>query len=84
MTTTFIDSQVIKPEVKDVVKVLDHWFHIIEVREKEVMIRSDGIYGTSVLINTDVLHIIIYRPDPIAKKSFYWLLKLVLLEELKD
>jgi hypothetical protein len=84
MTTTFIDSQVIKPEVKDVVKVLNHWFYIIEVREKEVMIRRNGIYGSPVLINADMLHIIIYRPDPIAKKSFYWLLKLMLSEELKD
>ena len=76
--TPFIDSQVIKLEVRDKVKGFNDWCHIVEVRENEVRIRRDGVFGCSFLINIDMLHIVIYRPDPIAKKSFYWLVKEVI------
>ena len=47
--------------------------HITEVRKDEVRIRGDGILGFQpILIDTDMLHKVIYRPDPIAKMSFYW------------
>ena len=64
-----------KPKVKDKVKLLGEWGHIIEVRVDDVRIKPDGIGDAAVLIYIDMLHKVPYKPDPIAKMSFYWQVK---------
>ena len=64
-----------KPKVKDKVKLLGKWGHIIEVRVDDVRIKPDGIGDAAVLIYIDMLHKVPYKPDPIAKMSFYWQVK---------
>ena len=62
-----------KPAVKDRVKMHDgEWAHITEVRTDEVRVKPDGLSHVQVLIYTDMLHKVAYRPDPIANMSFYW------------
>ena len=62
------------PQAGDRVRMHDgSHAHIIEVRRNEVVIQGDGILGFQpTLFDIDMLHKVVYKPDPIAKTSFYW------------
>ena len=62
-------------KVRDRVKMLGKWGHIVEVRSKDVRVKPDGLGDEAYLVYKDMLHKVPYRPDPIAKISFYWLVK---------